>query len=205
MLNRPHDISFVIGHITRMMPADAPFRGKTDPERVGVAGHSLGAFSALTVAGQSLIGPAGREMSFADPRVKAVIVVSPPVPKPLIAHIDRAFSRVTIPCLHMIMAHDRGPTGETPPHVRRMPFDNMNASDQYLITFKDADSMVFAGPPPPGQASERHRILLRLICKSSTAFWDAYLKGDAKAKAWLSQGGFESELGAAGTFEKKLK
>jgi hypothetical protein len=40
---------------------------------------------------------------------------------------------------------------------------------------------------------------------SSTAFWDAYLKGDAKAKAWLSQGGFESELGDAGTVEKKLK
>jgi hypothetical protein len=42
-----------------------------------------------------------------------------------------------------------------------------------------------------------------LIRQSTTAFWDAYLKGDAEARAWLADGGFASILGADGRFEKK--
>jgi hypothetical protein len=39
----------------------------------------------------------------------------------------------------------------------------------------------------------------------SIAFWDAYLKGEAEARAWLSRGGFAGVLGEEGVFEKKLK
>jgi hypothetical protein len=38
---------------------------------------------------------------------------------------------------------------------------------------------------------------------ASTAFWDAYLKGDARAKKWLAAGGFEKALGKSGTFKSK--
>ncbi|HUU09291.1 MAG TPA: hypothetical protein VM431_01980 [Phycisphaerae bacterium] len=44
-----------------------------------------------------------------------------------------------------------------------------------------------------------------LIRQSTTAFWDAYLKGDSAARKWLAEGGFEAVLGADGVFEKKLK
>ena len=44
-----------------------------------------------------------------------------------------------------------------------------------------------------------------LIRQSTTAFWDAYLKGDSAARKWLAEGGFETALGADGVFEKKLK
>ena len=37
----------------------------------------------------------------------------------------------------------------------------------------------------------------------ATAFWDAYLKDDASAKAWLAGGGFEAMLKDDGVFEKK--
>ena len=42
----------------------------------------------------------------------------------------------------------------------------------------------------------------KLIKESSLAFWDAYLKSDGDAKAWLNQD-FDAVLGAAGTFEQK--
>jgi hypothetical protein len=45
---------------------------------------------------------------------------------------------------------------------------------------------------------------LLLIKMGSIAFWDAYLKGEVEAKAWLSRG-FAGVLGEDGVFEKKLK
>jgi hypothetical protein len=33
-------------------------------------------------------------------------------------------------------------------------------------------------------------------------FWDAYLKGEVEARAWLSRGGFAGILGEDGVFEK---
>jgi hypothetical protein len=50
---------------------------------------------------------------------------------------------------------------------------------------------------------ERDAVLHRLIEAASTAFWDAYLKDDAQAKAWLAGPGFLSVLGQQGTLEKK--
>jgi hypothetical protein len=42
-----------------------------------------------------------------------------------------------------------------------------------------------------------------LILQGTTAFWDAYLKGDAAAKSWLSRGGYAGALGADGKLEMK--
>jgi len=35
------------------------------------------------------------------------------------------------------------------------------------------------------------------------AFFQAFLNGDAEAKAWLADGGYAAALGAHGAFEKK--
>jgi hypothetical protein len=44
----------------------------------------------------------------------------------------------------------------------------------------------------------------KLICAGSTAFWDAYLRGDSTARAWLRDD-FNSALGSHGSLEVKLK
>ncbi len=35
------------------------------------------------------------------------------------------------------------------------------------------------------------------------AFWDAYLKGDARAKDWLMRGGYAAALGKDARLEQK--
>ena len=40
---------------------------------------------------------------------------------------------------------DSSPIGETTPEERRVPFDHTNGADQFLITFKDGDHMIFSG------------------------------------------------------------
>jgi len=57
------------------------------------------------------------------------------------------------------------------------------------------------------KAAERPKdpLFHSLILQGTTAFWDAYLKGDAAAKDWLAKGGYAAVLGADGKLEEKLR
>ena len=201
-VNRPLDVRFAIDQVEKMNQEETPLKGRLDLERIGLAGHSFGAYTTLAIAGEVFIGPAGNEFTLADPRVKAAIPMSAPVPRRR-DQLDRVFGQIKIPCLHMTGTRDNSPIGETRAEERRLPYDHINGPDQYLIIFRDGDHMIFSGR---GRLSggEKDSFFQNFIALSSTAFWDAYLKGTAEAKAYLAEGGFAVVLGADGTFEKKL-
>ena len=67
------------------------------------------------------------------------------------------------------------------------------------------DHMVFSGRVRPDETKmAQDAVFQRLICAGSTAFWDAWLKGDGAAHTWLMDGGFARLLANEGTFEKKM-
>jgi dienelactone hydrolase len=197
-LNRPRDVSFAIDELVKLNATNSPLRQRLDLNRIGVAGHSFGAHTTLVIAGETM-PLAG---SLADPRVKAAIPMSSPVPANK-ARLDEFFAGVKIPCLHMTGTKDASPIGDTKPQDRRLPFDHCKNSDQFLITFTEGDHMIFSGRGrmAGGQNDARFQ---ELICRSSTAFWDAYLRGNAPAKLWLTND-FKAQLGADGAFEMKLR
>lgn len=199
-INRPRDVSYVIDELERLNREKSSFQHRLDLERLGVAGHSFGAFTALAIAGQLLAPGTELETSLADRRVKAVIPMSAPVPGNK-QRLDESYANVRIPCLHMTGTRDASPIGDTQPEERRLPFDRSRNSDQYLITFQDGDHMIFSGRRR--SSSQQDRTFQKLICESSTAFWDAYLRGDDRARAWLTND-FKAALGPNGTFESKL-
>jgi hypothetical protein len=98
---------------------------------------------------------------------------------------------------------DDSPIGETKATERRIPFDHIHGADQYQVIFAGGDHMVFAGQRLRGAASGKDPLFHDLILQSTTAFWDAYLKNDAAAKAWLAKGEFRDEMGKNGTLEVK--
>jgi predicted dienelactone hydrolase len=71
LLDRSPDVSFVIDHMTeRSADSLDSFFGRIDAQKIGVAGHSLGGFTALAMAsGYGAIPP--------DPRVKAILPIAP--------------------------------------------------------------------------------------------------------------------------------
>jgi predicted dienelactone hydrolase len=204
-LNRPVDVRFVIDQLTKLNREDPTFKGRLDLDRVGMAGHSFGGWTTQAVAGQVFPSPLGEvaDVTLSDPRVKAAIIMSPS-PPPGKTDPDKAFGPVKIPCLHMTGTKDDsvGIT-DTKPTDRRVPYDHMKLADQYLVIFKDGDHMIFAGARGKIGDGTKDPRFHDLIGLCTTAFWDAYLKGDARAKAWLSEKGFRQALGDDGTFEHK--
>jgi predicted dienelactone hydrolase len=198
-VERPKDVSFVLDRVTALNRDVAPLKGRLDLRAIGMAGHSFGAWTTLAVAGQ-MRGPLQRS-SLADPRVKAAIEMSAPVPRN--ADLDRAYGKINMPILHMTGTLDDSPIGDTKAAERRIPFDHIQAPGQYLVIFQGGDHMIFAGQRRQTRKGEKDPHFRDLILQGTTAFWDAYLKGDAAAKAWLSRGGYAGALGGDGKLEVK--
>jgi len=203
-IDRAKDVSFVIDELEKLNEKEGPLHGQLDLKRIGMAGHSFGANTTLAVIGEIFIGPREGEIELADPRVKAAVAMSSPVPgRP--DRYDRAFGGIRTPCLHLTGTLDMSPVNDTTAAQRRIPFDHIHRAEQYLVIFKDADHMVFGGPQLRGDGDRGARAarVHDLIRMSTTAFWDAYLRENTKAKRWLAEGGFETVMGSDGTFAKK--
>lgn len=196
--NRPEDVSFAIDQLQRLRQEQSPVAQRMDLGRIGVAGNDLGAQTALALAGQLL--PGGRH--FTDPRVKAIVALSPPV---LLGRVplDEAYTEIHVPCLHVRGTEDDGRVGTTQAWQRRVPFDRIEGSDQYLITLVGADHMVYDGHVLARRDNPQDPMFRRLVQTATTAFWDAYLKGDASKTQWLEQNGLRRQLGGYARLEHK--
>lgn len=201
-VNRPLDVSFAIDQLQSLNREQPQLEHRLDLDRIGMAGHSFGAFTSLAIAGEIFGIPGGKEISFADPRVKAAVVMSPPVPVNK-SGLDRDFGKIKIPCMFMTGTEDFSPVGDTRPADRRLPFDHIRGADEFLLTLKGGDHMVFSGRERL-RGGENDWLFHRFICESSLAFWDAYLKKNIDAKAWLTGEGFKNTLGTNGTFEERM-
>lgn len=202
LLGRPKDITFAIDELARRNALEGwLLKGKLDLAALGVGGHSFGAYTALCAAGRVLTAPGGKlEYALGDPRVKAALAMSPQGHER--ERTNGTWKKLATPCFHMTGTDDTSPiSGDSRPAERRIPFDCIDAPDQYLLILQGAQHMAFsdAGFGTGGRDPDHWPLIL----SSSTAFWDAHLKHDAQALAWLRDGGFAALLGKQGTFEHK--
>lgn len=193
-LLRVADIPAVLDQLERWnAQSDHALHGRLDLAHVGMSGHSFGAVTTQAVSGQSALGSTRAN----DPRIKAAVMMSPSVPSA--GSAERAFSTVKIPWLLMTGTNDVARIGGMtvgPPDVasRLGVYPALPPGDKYEIVLKDAEHGAFGERALPGDGRKQNPNHHRVILALSTAFWDAYLKGDATAKAWLTGDGPRSVL-----------
>lgn len=202
-LNRPKDVSFALDRLPELNRGDSKLKGRLAVDRIGLAGHSFGGYTTLASAGETFIGPRGRDFALGDPRLKAAIAMSAPAKPRDRATLDQEYGSIKIPLFVMTGTKDDSPIGDSKAEDRRIPFDHLSGIEGYLLILNGGDHMVFSGRDGPTRDKAQDGRFHSLILISSTAFWDAYLKDDASAKTWLANGGFAQALGSDGTFEKK--
>lgn len=194
---RPKDVSFALDQLAARNESDAAWKGKLDLAHVGVAGHSYGAWTTMVTMGA---GTAGGE-DFRDARFVAGVAMSPQGMTGWSAFDEKSWAAVTSPMLYLTGTKDD--LGDQPAKGRRGPFDHSTAKDQYLViiddaahlAFSDNDSLLFGGT-----RDKRHH---GWILQETTAFWDATLRGDATAKAWLDGESLESVTGGEAKVEHR--
>jgi predicted dienelactone hydrolase len=177
---RVSDCSFVLDHCLKSAEL-APY---IDPSRVGLAGHSYGALTAQTIAGQ----PLGTN-SMRDPRIKAVIAFSPGATS---LERARSMSKVPIPFFCITGDHDQFVTFKKDGEAiklgvslanRELVYANLPAGKKLQLKLHDADHMSFAGEPVDALRFSRdikvtesaHQALWGRVSQMTTAFWEYYL------------------------------
>ena len=148
--DRYEDIEVVLNEVLR----NKQFAGvPIDANRIGIAGHSLGGYTAL--------GVSGGWSSWKDPRVKAVLALSPHC-SPFVDHGDL---NLGIPVMFQGGTADFGET----PIVRRPggAYDRSSAP-KYYIELDGAGHFAWTDLNPKYQQA---------IDEYSVAFFDRYLKG----------------------------
>lgn len=182
--SRPQDISFVLNSLPALQKRIPALAGKMDAEHIGVGGHSMGAFTADAIAGALVDLPGHPAMNFADPRVKAVVLLSPQGPGEF-GLTDHSWDRVTLPLLSMTGSLDLG-AGNQGPEWKKIPFERSQPGAKYHVFIDGANHMSFISAKTilPGRAAQGDSIL-GYTNAASLAFWDAYLKADPAAKNYL--------------------
>lgn len=205
-MDRPKDVSFVLDQLERHQADPAsPLRGKLNLAAVGMAGHSFGGYTTLAAAGQTFAGALGRGVNLGDPRIKAAIQMSAPVPM-IRKNLDTVYGSITIPVMHMTGTDDFVEIlPQTKPEDRRLPYDHMKHADTCLVIFIEGDHMIFSGRERMADPAKiaQDQEFQRLIAAGTTAFWDAWLKKMPAARPWLYGGGYTKLLGGKATFESK--
>lgn len=186
--NRPADVSFVIDQLSK----DEKLAPVADVEHVGVGGHSFGAYTTFAVAGMTIDLPDGgaKGVSFRDPRVKAGVAMSPQGAGAM-GITASSWDTMAAPVLSLTGTKDYG-QGERAAAWRREGFDTTRSAAAMLVVIRDAAHGTFSdfagskrtGGEGPGKDHAQHIRYTKMV---TTAYFDAYVRGDQSALAWLAE------------------
>jgi predicted dienelactone hydrolase len=196
---RVKDVPAVLDQLERWNKADGhPLAGRLDLKCVGMSGHSFGAVTTQAVSGQSF--PLG-DASFTEARIKAAIAFSPSSPRR--GDPGKAFGAVKIPWMLMTGTRDVAPIGDADVASRLDVFPALPAGGKYELVLDGAEHSAFSDRALPGDTGKRNPNHHRAILALSTAFWDAWLRENAAARAWLDGGGPRSVLETNDRWQRK--
>ena len=176
-----------------------PLGGRLDLDSVGMSGHSFGAQTTQAVSGQAL-PLVGRR--FTDPRIKAAVIMSPGTPRGRRDPGD-AFAEVTIPWLLLTGTNDTAPIGGQSVESRLAVFPALPDGAAYELVLAAAEHSAFTDRGLAGDREARNPNHHRAILAVTTAFWDAFLRGDGDARAWLDGAGPGMVLEAGDRWQRK--
>jgi predicted dienelactone hydrolase len=160
----------------------ADFSPIIDAQNIGIAGHSLGGYTALALA--------GGWVSWKDPRIKAVLLFSPWA-RPFVAH--HRMEDIHVPVMYQGAQLDLGMT----PWLRGARGIYAQArSPKYYVELKGGSHLEWTNAVCFGRRSVEtcldNRANARLIVEYGTAFLDRYLKNRSAALGNLNGEGLRA-------------
>jgi predicted dienelactone hydrolase len=190
VLGRPRDIGFAIDQAERWNETHQRLRGRMDIQRVGVLGHSYGAYTTLAVAGARPaldwltpnVGPGhGLGPDLRDDRVDCGVALSPQGPgEPFF--IEPSYASLATPMLGISGSKDRQQGAR--PENRHQGYALWPPGDKILMWLEGADHTAFLDATGSGRRmlpSRARDDVQPLVRAATLLFFDAHLKADTVA------------------------
>jgi len=190
-LLRVKDVTAVLDQLEAWNKTGA-LAGRMDLKKIGMSGHSFGAVTTEAVSGETF-PMSGTKLT--DARIRAAVIFSPSTPRSTSA--EHAFGDVKIPWLLMTGTKDTAPIGPADLKSRLAVYPALRGAPKYQVVLNNAEHSAFTDRALPGDHEPRNPNHHRVILALSTAFWDAYLRGEKDGLAWLNGAGPRSVMEAA--------
>jgi hypothetical protein len=137
-----------------------------------------------------------------DPRVKAIVVMSPPVADQA-TFVPVSYGSMSTPALFFTGTEDDGVVGSTKSWQRRIPFDYMTGNDRFLITYQGAGHLIYSGHIFPTRNRDDQKFQAN-VTQASSLFWRAYLRDEPAVYAYFQGWSLGSIAGTLGRVERRL-
>ena len=147
--DRVRDVMLILDNLDVLEQRFPELKGKIDHSRIGVAGHSLGALTAMLAGGAKTFG--NPPLSLGDGRVKAIIAMSPEGVTASLGLNPESFASIKVPAMFMTGSEDRGAAPNEDWQWRKTAFTNAAAGDKYFVLLQGARHAVFAGTYMPAE------------------------------------------------------
>lgn len=204
---RPRDVSFALDRAADWNRTHAALRGKLDLQRVGVMGHSFGAFTTMVVCGMRPaldwltprvepgkgLGPVQR-----DPRIKCGVALSPQgVGEPFF--LRESFASLQVPLLGISGTKDRQQSG-LPAENRREAFALWPVGSHRFVwlanaahlDFTDSSGVAHRSTPSPTREDVQPVVRAATLC-----FFNAHLKQEPDASKQITSNALKPYLRGA--------
>jgi len=185
-VDRMADLTFLLDQLAVLSEQVKGLEGKPDPTRVAATGHSLGALTALALAGVPGVDRRDNQRkSFYDERVKVALMISPPGAIPGLVD-NGGFASVKVPSLYTTATRDIVMLPDTTWEWHKDSYRMAPAGGRMLVVLKGADHYLggIVGRDDL-ERDPRADDFLDIINALTTAYLDAYLKNSSRAQAML--------------------
>jgi len=208
---RTDDLVAVMDNLGGMAGGVPALNGKVDEDRIAVAGHSNGGYTAMLLGGATMTDASdGESRGFADPRPRAAMIVSGPGCDHNLGLTKDSWNKFTRPLMVMAGSRDPGYAPGFGTQWRTDPYRYSPPGDKYLLYLRGAHHLSYIGPifdiplrdpAHRGKIANGIRSAARAVARvapvidqvglfdyvriASVAFWNAYLKDDGRAREFL--------------------
>jgi len=207
IMDRLDEIERAIPALTGVPGGAEGAPGAIDRARIGVAGHSAGAYTTQLIAGLTIRTRTARGgASYADPRVRAAAIISGQGVN-RVGITQDAWASIAIPTLTIAGSEDVAKIGSETPETRQHPYVHARGvaaggPPASLLFLTGAHHGSYAGKHP-GTPAER-RVITQCVAAATTALFDAHLRADDAARAFLADAaGLRAIGGDAARYETK--
>lgn len=183
---RPKDIKLILDSLAEITKSAPEVASKIDKTKLGMGGHSFGAWTTQIISGMSFRGQAPNK----DDRFQAFLVISPQGMGPGVN--EASYKTMKSPMMMISGDKDAGRGFDDPKIYRRQAFDHSAPGGKTLVWLKDA-AHDFGGingrtarllnPRNMGANNDLH---VKQVQSASMAFWDATMKNSQEAKSYLT-------------------